>query len=67
MSASEQTVQFKAPCRYLRNKEMFYQGAEDDEFASGIVWCSKTHENFGPDGVAADKKECCSGRACYVS
>src|SRR6266545_5628148 len=38
-------------CRNLRSKEMFHQspGQAEDEFSSGIYWCSKTCENFGPD------------------
>ena len=57
---------FQIPCRHLRNKEMYYQAAEDDEFASGIHWCGKTHESFGPDGEPVSKKDCCEGRACYL-
>jgi hypothetical protein len=45
---------------------MFYQGAEDDAFASGCYWCTLTQEAFGPDGQPAGKNECCQGRACYV-
>lgn len=63
---SENSVEFKPPCQHLRNKEMFYQGQEDDPYASGIYWCCKTQENFGPDGSAAGKNECCAGRSCYV-
>ena len=55
-------------CRNLRSKEMYYEspGQEEDEFASGVYWCGKTQENFGPDGQPASKSECCAGRACYV-
>jgi len=55
-------------CRHLRSKEMYYQdyGQADDEFSSGIYWCGKTQENFGPDGEPCSKGECCSGRACYA-
>ena len=55
-------------CRHLRNKEMHYHalGQEDDEFASGIHWCGKTQEAFGPDGQSAGKTDCCAGRSCYV-
>ena len=66
MNTNDNSTNLKRPCRYLRNKEMFYHGVEDDAFASGIFWCSKTHENFGPDGVEAAKTECCAGRSCYV-
>jgi len=59
---------FHLPCRHLRSKEMHYQtpGQEDDEFSSGIHWCAKTQEAFGPDNEAAGKRECCIGRGCYV-
>jgi len=53
----------KIPCRNLRCKEMYYQGNLDDEFASGVYWCSKTHENFDPHGQPAGKTECCAGRS----
>jgi len=56
----------KIPCRNLRCKEMYYQGNPHDEFASDAYWCSKTHENFGPDGQPAGKTDCCAGRSCYV-
>ena len=45
---------------------MYYQGQVEDEFASGVYWCSKTQENFGPDGEPAGKSDCCAGRSCYV-
>jgi hypothetical protein len=54
------------PCRNLRSKEMYYQGAQEDEYASGVHWCAKTQEGFGPDGEPAGKMECCAGRSCYV-
>lgn len=57
------------PCRYFRSKEMYYQGVggEEDEFASGVYWCIKTHEGFGPDGQDVGKTACCAGRKCYVN
>jgi hypothetical protein len=64
MSSDETTIEL--PCRYLRNKEMYYQGSEDDEFASGLYWCNRTQESFGPDGAACGKLECCATRACYL-
>jgi len=69
MSTPENSSTSKPRCRHLRNKEMYYQahGQEDDEFASGIHWCAKTQESFGPDGQPADKVDCCAGRTCYVS
>ena len=54
------------PCRNLRCKEMYYHGNPGDAFASGAYWCSRTQENFGPDGEPAGKTECCAGRSCYV-
>lgn len=55
------------PCRNLRSKEMFYEpyGAPEDQFSSGIYWCGKTQENFGPDGEPCGKSECCAQRSCY--
>ena len=68
MNAPDNSPQLQTPCRKLRNKEMFYQdhGQEEDEFSSGVFWCGKTQENFGPDGQPASKSDCCTGRACYV-
>ena len=56
-----------AACKHLRNKEMFYEqaGEEDAEFASEVFWCSKSQEAFGPDGEAAGNEDCKSGRSCY--
>ena len=59
------------PCKYLRSKEMYYEqpGAENvdgDPFASGVYWCARTQEAFGPDGEPAEKSECQCGRSCYV-
>lgn len=64
-SNSESTGELKIPCRSLRSKEMYYHGSETDEFSSGLFWCQKTHESFGPDGQPAAKPECCGNRACY--
>jgi hypothetical protein len=57
------------PCRNLRSKEMYYQpyGQEDDEFSSGVYWCLRTQELFGPDGQPADRKQCCASRSCHVA
>ena len=62
---NEISAETPIPCRDLRNKEMYYQGEEEDEFASGIYWCQRTRESFGPDGQPCAKKECCEGRSCY--
>jgi hypothetical protein len=67
MKIEEQTAQLQLPCRYLRCKEMYYQGETDDEFASGQFWCHRTQEAFGPDGTPCGKKECCASRTCYVT
>ncbi len=68
MNASETPQKIAFPCRNLRSKEMFYEspGQAEDEFSSGIYWCGKTGENFGPDNQPAGKSECCAGRSCYV-
>jgi hypothetical protein len=67
MDTQPKTQPTEHRCRYLRCKEMYYQGAEDDEFASGLYWCHRTHEAFGPDGVPCGKTECCAQRTCYVT
>lgn len=55
-------------CQRLRSKEMYHSrsGGTEDEFASGVYWCMKTQEAFGPDGEPAGKTECCPGRSCYL-
>jgi hypothetical protein len=55
------------PCQCLRSKEMYYQedGHAEDLFTSDTFWCTKTLENFGPDGDEADSRECGPGRSCY--
>ena len=59
----------KIPCRHLRSKEMYYQeyGAADDEFSSGVYWCGKTQENFGPDGEPCSRGNCSAERTCYLA
>lgn len=54
-------------CKYLRSKEMFYDAPaeQDDEFSSGIFWCSNTETCLGPDGKPVDDETCGSGRQCY--
>ena len=68
MNTPESSASLQSPCRHLRSKEMHYQnpGQQDDEFSSGVHWCAKTQEAFGPDNEAAGKTECCAGRSCYV-
>jgi hypothetical protein len=61
---SSTKVQF--PCRNLRCKEMYYHGQQEDEYSSGVFWCSRTQENFGPDGEPVGKADCCASRSCYV-
>jgi hypothetical protein len=59
---------FQPRCRHLRSKEMYYQapGQMDDEFSSGVYWCGKTQENFGPDGEPVGTCECSSSRTCCL-
>jgi len=68
MSTHDASSQLQLPCRHLRSKEMYYQGTteEDEQFASGLYWCAKTHESFGPDSQPVDKTQCCQGRECYL-
>ena len=56
------------PCQYLRSKEMYHSsgGSDEDLFASGSCWCSKSQEDIGPDGGPADAEECTPDRKCYV-
>ena len=67
MNNPDQAQKFQAPCRFLRSKEMYYQGAkrEDDPCSSGLYWCMQTHETFGPDGQPVGKQECRAGRPCF--
>ena len=67
MELPESTASVQIPCRHLRSKEMYYQGSENDDFASGQYWCDLTHDSCGPDGAACGKMECCAQRTCYVS
>jgi hypothetical protein len=68
MDPSISSTKLQMLCRNLRSKEMYYQspGQAEDEFSSGIYWCGKTSENFGPDSQPVGKTECCAGRSCYV-
>lgn len=67
MNNSESVQSFQIPCRNLRSKEMYHQapGQEDDQFCSGLYWCCRTHESFGPDGQPVSKADCCNGRPCF--
>lgn len=69
MSNETSQSSFQVPCRHLRAKEMYYQdyGQPEDEFSSGIFWCGKTQESFGPDGQSCGKCECGPERACYLT
>lgn len=66
--SSDPVPSSQSPCQHLRSKEMYYQEVEDDNdpYASGIYWCTKTHEGFGPDGEPVTKADCCANRKCYV-
>lgn len=66
---NDASLKFTPPCLNLRSKEMYYQEVEtdNDPFASGVYWCTKTYEGFGPDGQPVTKGDCCTGRSCYVS
>ena len=55
-------------CRFLSNKEMFYEVEPDlsgPHRGSGLFWCSKTQTCLGPDGQMVDERECQPGRSCY--
>lgn len=58
---------FQFPCKHIRSKEMYYQSStvEDDAYASGIFWCMRTHETFGPDGQPVERAECRPCRNCF--
>ena len=67
MNPSNPSTRLRMTCPKLRSKEMYHEtpGQDDEAFASGLFWCMKTHETFGPDGQPAGKEECCEGRGCY--
>jgi hypothetical protein len=69
MSNPEPAQQIQIPCPNLRCKEMYHQapGQEDDQFSSRLYWCTRTSENFGPDGQPVGKAECCRERPCFGS
>jgi hypothetical protein len=69
MSNSDSTPRLPAPCPNLRCKEMFHQspGQEEDQFSSGLYWCVRTQEGFGPDGEPVHRAQCCAGRSCFGS
>jgi hypothetical protein len=69
MNNSDSTAASGTLCQNCRSKEMYHSspGQEDDQFSSGIYWCAKTQDAFGPDGQPAGKSECCAGRSCYIS
>ena len=69
MSNSDSAPQFQAACPNLRSKEMYHQapGPDDDQFSSGLFWCARTQESFGPDGQPVSKGDCCNGRQCFGS
>ena len=68
MKTPERAPEAVLPCRCMRSKEMYYQprGAGEDNFSSGIYWCTKTEEGFGPDGEPAGPDQCAPGRPCYL-
>jgi hypothetical protein len=67
MNNSDSAPIFQPSCRHLRSKEMYYQalGQQEDDFSSGLYWCNRTHETFGPDGETVSKDQCCPGRPCF--
>lgn len=66
-NTSSSEPQFGTACQHLRCKEMFYDEPGDDgDFSGSVYWCGKTQEAFGPDGEAAEKRECLPGRSCYL-
>jgi hypothetical protein len=70
MSHSEPATneRFQIACRHIRSKEMYHQpaGQEDGPCSSGLFWCTRTHENFGPDGQPVSKHECSGNRPCFA-
>ena len=67
MNQAESQPQRHTPCRQLRSKEMYYQspGEQEDQFSSGIYWCSHTHKCLGPDGMTVSKDDCGQHRSCF--
>jgi hypothetical protein len=68
MNPPETSPTFQTPCRHLRCKEMYFRppGQEDDGHGSGVYWCAKSQEAFGPDGQPVGRQDCCKQRSCYV-
>lgn len=64
---SEEKPGFVFPCKHIRSKEMYYDAPAggDDEFSSGMYWCARTNETFGPDGQPVERQECKAGRSCF--
>jgi len=62
-----ETPAFVFPCKHIRSKEMYYQSStdENDPFSSGMFWCARTHESFGPDGEPVERAECKADRRCF--
>ncbi|MBI2426056.1 MAG: hypothetical protein HYV27_24745 [Candidatus Hydrogenedentes bacterium] len=54
-------------CKCLRSKEMYHEryGKAEDACSSGVYWCNKTYDNFGPDGGEVSQEECFPGRECF--
>ena len=54
-------------CPCLRSKEMYHEryGKAEDAYSSGVYWCNKTYETFGPDGGEVGHEECIPGRGCF--
>ena len=67
MKTSHSSTRIQLVCPKLRSKEMYYEqpGQEEEDFSSGLFWCMKTNETFGPDGRPIGKEECQEGRGCY--
>jgi len=64
---SEESAGFVFPCKHIRSKEMYYEAPSGggDGFSSGMYWCARTNETFGPDGQPVERQECKAGRSCF--
>ena len=69
MDSPKPALKITLPCKCMRSKEMYYEspGQEEDDFSSGIFWCTETQESFGPDGESVGKEDCHKGRKCYTT
>ena len=58
----------RSMCKKLRSKGMYIESEPDSTVPSmsdGFYWCIHTMNCLGPDGKAATREKCRSGRDCF--